>query len=379
MPEARRILLAGGLGYIGAHTAVELIEAGYDVVIADNLSNSCIEVLGAITRITGVRPIFEQVELCDRTAVRGVLRRHCIAGCIHLAAHKAAGESMREPLMYHENNNGALIAVLSEYVHAGLDNFVFSSSSAVYGDAHPSPVAEGQVVWPAESVYGTTKAIGEQILRDAAAAYQLNTIALRCFNPIGAHPSAEIGELPLGGPQNIVTLIARTAVERTTAPLRVFGGDYPTCDGTCVRDYVHVMDVARAHVMALDRLIARTNVGPAEVFNVGTGRGLSVLELIDLFERGVGRQVPWTMAPRREGDTVAVFADPGKAHRMLHWQARRGVEDGLVDVWRWQNRLLRGAARRPHVVVGAPRLGRSVGWRTRPDRGAPRTCEPISP
>ncbi len=357
MGEARRILLAGGLGYIGAHTAVELIEAGYEVVIADNLSNSCVDVLDAITRITRLRPIFEQIELCDRGAVRGLLHRHRFAGCIHLAAHKAAGESVREPLMYYENNNGALVALLSEYVRAGLDNFVFSSSSSVYGNAHRSPVSEGQVAWPAESVYGTTKVIGEQILRDAATAYRLNTIALRCFNPIGAHPSAEIGELPLGGPQNIVTLIARTAAGASPAPLQVFGGDYPTADGTCVRDYVHVMDVARAHVMAIDRLIGRTNIRRAEVFNVGTGRGLSVLEVIDLFERGVGRPVPWTMAPRREGDTVAVFADPGRARRVLHWQARRSVEDGLVDVWRWQTRLLRRAVRWRHLAVTAPRTG----------------------
>jgi UDP-glucose 4-epimerase len=333
------ILLTGGLGYIGSHTAVQLIKEGYGVVIADNLSNTRMEVLDGVERITGVRPVFEQVDLADKTAVLGLCSRHSFGGCIHFAAYKAVGESIQKPLAYYENNLFSLVNLLGQFAGRSWSNFIFSSSCTVYGQADRMPITEDAPINAAESPYGNTKQVGEEIIKDVVnAAPGFSAIALRYFNPIGAHESAEIGELPIGVPLNLVPYITQTAIG-IRPELKVFGNDYPTPDGTAVRDYIHVVDLAAAHVLALNRLVERRNEARFEVFNLGTGRGSSVLEVIDAFEKSTGVKLNWTFAPRRAGDVIQAYADTTKANTVLGWKAVRTLEESTLDAWRWETKL----------------------------------------
>ena len=283
-----RILLTGGLGFIGSHTAVELIAEGHEVVVVDNLSNTRAEVLDGIEQITGIRPVFEQLDMSKQDDVKLLCSKYKFDGCIHFAAFKAVGESVAKPLEYYNNNIASLVYLLQEFRDNGLNNIIFSSSCTVYGQADVMPITEDAPVKPAESPYGNTKQVGEEIIREAIAAHpELKAIALRYFNPIGAHESAIIGELPLGVPMNLVPFITQTAAG-IRSELKVFGNDYPTADGTAVRDYIHVVDFAKAHVIALNRLIENTNKSNYEVFNIGTGKSSSVLEAINGFEKVSG-------------------------------------------------------------------------------------------
>ena len=335
----KKVLVTGGLGFIGSHTVVELLGRGYGVVIADNLSNTRAEVLGGIEAIAGTRPQWARVDLADPTACRAFLAEHGdLAGIIHFAAHKAVGESVQKPLQYYLNNLGSLALLLEHVAAYPSCGFIFSSSCTVYGQADALPIREDAPVKPAESPYGNTKQVGEEVLRDAARAHDFKAIALRYFNPIGAHPSARIGELPLGVPQNLVPFITQSAAGLRGA-LKVFGNDYPTRDGTCVRDYIHVVDVALAHIYALERLLDGATSAPVEVFNLGTGTGSTVLEVIAAFERATGRKLPYEFAPRRPGDVVAAYADTAKAARELGWKAERSLDQAMADAWRWQEAL----------------------------------------
>ncbi|MEC8883813.1 MAG: UDP-glucose 4-epimerase GalE, partial [Bacteroidota bacterium] len=301
-----KILVTGGLGFIGSHTVVELQNAGYEVVIIDDLSNASEDVLDGIEAITGKRPEFEKLDLRDRNAVSAFFKKYVdVSGAIHFAASKAVGESVHKPLLYYENNLSSLVYLLKELTGKASANFIFSSSCTVYGQADELPITESAPVKPAESPYGNTKQIGEEMIRDTAKVYEnFKAIALRYFNPIGAHESVEIGELPLGVPQNLVPFITQTAAG-LREELSVFGNDYPTEDGTCVRDYIHVVDLAKAHVKALTRLVESENKSNYEVFNLGTGTGSSVLEVINTFEEVSGVQLPYKIVDRREGDVVA--------------------------------------------------------------------------
>jgi UDP-glucose 4-epimerase len=342
----KKVLVTGGLGFIGSHTAVELLARGSRVVVADNLSNTRAEVLDGIHAISGHRPTWENVDLADRPACAAMLARHQdLDGIIHFAAHKAVGESVQKPLAYYHNNFGSLVNLLEFVARQPRCGFIFSSSCTVYGQADSLPVKEDAPVKPAESPYGNTKQVGEEILRDAAKAHGLRAIALRYFNPIGAHPSARIGELPLGVPQNLVPFVTQSAAG-LRGPLQVFGNDYPTRDGTCIRDYIHVVDIALAHVQALDRLFAGTGAEPVEVFNLGTGTGSTVLEVIAAFERATGRKVAWEFAPRRPGDVVAAYADTAKAAAGLGWRATRSLDQCMADAWRWQQTLTKPTPRK---------------------------------
>ena len=333
------ILLTGGLGYIGSHTAVELIASGYEVVIADNLSNTRIEVLDGIEKISGVRPVFEQTDLSEKAAVANLCDRYEFAGCIHFAAFKAVGESVAEPLKYYDNNLTSLIYLLQKFTEKGWSNFIFSSSCTVYGQAEKMPITEDAPVVPAESPYGNTKQIGEEIIVDTIKAQPgLAAISLRYFNPIGAHRSAEIGELPLGVPMNLVPFITQTAIG-IRQELKVFGNDYPTADGTAIRDYIHVVDLAKAHVVALSRLLKNKNEASYEVFNLGTGKGSSVLEAIKAFEEVSGEKLNWSFAPRRSGDVVQAYADTTKANTILGWKTELTIVDAMRDAWRWEKKL----------------------------------------
>lgn len=334
-----KILLTGGLGFIGSHTAVELISKGHEVVIVDNLSNTRIEVLEGIEMISGVRPVFEQLDMSKQEDVKLLCSKYKFDGCIHFAAFKAVGESVAKPLEYYNNNIASLVYLLQEFRDNGLNNIIFSSSCTVYGQADTMPITEDALVKPAESPYGNTKQVGEEIIREALAAHpELKAIALRYFNPIGAHESAIIGELPLGVPMNLVPFITQTAAG-IRKELKVFGNDYPTADGTAVRDYIHVVDLAKAHVTALNRLIENTNKSNYEVFNIGTGKGSSVLEAINAFEKISGEKLNWAFAPRRAGDVTEAYADTTKANNELGWKAEKNIEDCMRDAWRWQQKL----------------------------------------
>jgi UDP-glucose 4-epimerase len=327
------------LGFIGSHTAVELIAAGYEVVIADNLSNTRIEVLDGIEEISGVRPVFEKVDLSDKAATHALCEKYNFAGCIHFAAFKAVGESVAKPLAYYENNLCSLIYLLQEFTQRGWSNFIFSSSCTVYGQADKMPITENAPVVPAESPYGNTKQIGEEIIRDTITAHpEFLAIALRYFNPIGAHPTAILGELPLGVPQNLVPYITQTASGKREV-LSVYGNDYPTPDGTAIRDYIHVVDLAKAHVVALSRLLQKKNAENYEIFNLGTGKGSSVLEAITAFEKATGQKLNWQFAPRRAGDVVQAYADTTNANTVLGWQTELTIEDAMRDAWRWEMKL----------------------------------------
>jgi UDP-glucose 4-epimerase len=335
-----KILVTGGLGFIGSHTVVELQNEGFDVVIIDDLSNSSIEVLDGITSINGIRPEFEKLDLKEKKGVRNFFKNHQnLQGIIHFAASKAVGESVENPLLYYENNINTLIYILQELQRLKSSNFIFSSSCTVYGQANKMPITEDEPVKPAESPYGNTKQIGEEILMDTCkVSPNLNVISLRYFNPIGAHPSSKIGELPIGIPQNLVPFITQTAAG-IREQLSVFGDDYPTPDGTCIRDYIHVVDLARAHVIALKRLLNGSNIGNYETFNLGTGKGSSVLEVIRSFERVTGKHLNYRITGRRAGDVISAYADTTKANTILGWKAQQTLDEAMLSAWDWQKGL----------------------------------------
>lgn len=329
------ILVTGGLGFIGSHTVVALQEKGFEVVIIDDLSNSRIEVLEGITSITGIRPAFFQFNLQDQSKLSQFFNENKIEGIIHFAASKAVGESVEKPLLYYQNNLVSLLNLLEIMQKFKVKNFIFSSSCTVYGQADHLPVSEDAPTKPAESPYGNTKQIGEEILRDVSKVEELNTIALRYFNPIGAHESSKIGELPLGVPQNLVPFVTQTAAG-IRKELSVFGDDYPTPDGTAVRDYIHVVDLAEAHVAALTRLINHQNKRRFETFNIGTGKGSSVLEVIKAFEKVSNQKLNYKIVGRREGDITSAYADTSLANEELGWKSSLTLEDALDSAWKWQ-------------------------------------------
>ena len=335
-----KILVTGGLGFIGSHTVVELQNEGFEVVIIDDLSNSSIEVIDGITSITGKTPEFEKLDLKDKLKVQEFFKKHQdLKGVIHFAASKAVGESVQKPLLYYENNINTLVYVLKELTNLPKANFIFSSSCTVYGQADVMPITENAPVKAAESPYGNTKQIGEEIIQDTCkVSSNINAISLRYFNPIGAHPSAKIGELPIGVPQNLVPFITQTAAGLRDC-LSVFGSDYPTPDGTCIRDYIHVVDLAKAHVVALQRLLKGVNKVNYETFNIGTGVGSSVLEVIHSFERVSGHKLNYRMAPRREGDVTKAYADTTKANSELGWHAKSSLDDAIRSAWLWEKHI----------------------------------------
>ena len=337
-----RILVTGGTGYIGSHTAVELMQRGYDVTIVDNLSNSSIDVLDGIEAIVGRKPEFANIDCCNVMDLDGVFRQYPdIVGAIHFAASKAVNESVEKPLMYYRNNLGSLVALLDVMKMHQVQHIVFSSSCTVYGqpDADHLPVDETAPIKKALSPYGNTKQINEEIIRDEAHADKnLHATILRYFNPIGAHPSALIGELPNGVPQNLLPYITQTAAG-LRPELKVFGDDYNTPDGSCIRDYIYVVDLAKAHVKAIDRMLSGESAEQVEVFNLGTGTGLSVLTLIREFEAATGVKLPYTVVGRREGDIEQVWAAPKKANEVLGWKAETPIRDVLASAWKWEKQL----------------------------------------
>ncbi|WP_295832676.1 UDP-glucose 4-epimerase GalE [uncultured Winogradskyella sp.] len=335
-----KVLVTGGLGYIGSHTVVELQNEGHVVVIIDDLSNSSKDVLKGITKITGVTPQFEELDLKEKYKVQDFFKRHQdIDGVIHFAASKAVGESVDKPLFYYENNVTTLIYVLQELQKLKCQNFIFSSSCTVYGEADKLPISENSPIKPAESPYGNTKQIGEEILKDSCQInLDLKTIALRYFNPTGAHNSSHIGELPQGVPQNLVPYITQTAVG-LREQLSVFGNDYDTKDGTCIRDYIHVTDVAKAHVCALNRLFKNQQSHNFEVFNIGTGKGSSVLEVIQSFERVSDQKLNYKIVDRRQGDVISAFADTTKANTILGWESKYSLDNAMLDAWNWEQKI----------------------------------------
>lgn len=335
-----KVLVTGGLGFIGSHTVVELQKEGYEVLIIDNLENSSREVLDGITRITGIKPEFYELDLKFKTAIEVLCAEHKdLAGVIHFAANKAVGESVQHPLKYYRNNINSLVYLLEELLKLKNKNFIFSSSCTVYGEADELPITENAAVKPAESPYGNTKQIGEEIIGDVCKINDdFKAVALRYFNPIGAHPSAEIGELPLGIPQNLVPYITQTAIGLRDK-LSVFGGDYPTPDGTCIRDYIHVVDLAKAHVVALKRLLNNEQETNLEVFNLGTGKGSSVLEVIDSFERVSGEKLRYEITDRRAGDVVSAYAETTKAKSILGWETQLSLDDAMASAWKWEQKI----------------------------------------
>ncbi len=337
-----RILVTGGTGYIGSHTVVELMQKGYDVVIVDNLSNSNQAVLDGITAIVGSTPDFVQADCCDQTAMDALFAQYNdIEGVIHFAASKAVGESVEQPLMYYRNNLMSLVTVLEVMKKHHVKNIVFSSSCTVYGqpDAEHLPVDETAPIQKALSPYGNTKQINEEIISDQAHAdSSLHATILRYFNPIGAHPSAMIGELPNGVPQNLLPFVTQTAAG-LRAELKVFGDDYNTPDGSCIRDYIYVVDLAKAHVKAVERMLAGLPTEQVEVFNLGTGRGLSVLEILRTFIQVTGVNIPYQIVGRREGDIEQVWAKPDKANTVLGWSADTPIEEVLLSAWKWEQKI----------------------------------------
>jgi UDP-glucose 4-epimerase len=334
-----KILVTGGLGFIGSHTVVELQNKGFEVVIIDNLSNSTEDVLKGIVAITGKMPIFEKLDLREKTAVQDFFKRHSdVSGVIHFAASKAVGESVGNPLLYYENNISTLIYLLQELQQKEESHFIFSSSCTVYGQADMMPINENASVKPAMSPYGNTKQIGEEIITDFTKVSGVTAVLLRYFNPIGAHPSIEIGELPVGVPQNLVPFITQTGMG-LRKELSVYGDDYPTIDGTCVRDYIHVVDLAKAHVIALQRLVTKNNLDKIEIFNLGTGTGSSVLEVIQAFEKVSGQKLPYTIVGRREGDVVSAYANTDKANTILGWKTKYTLEEGIASAWEWEQKV----------------------------------------
>ncbi|MDG1760932.1 MAG: UDP-glucose 4-epimerase GalE [Flavobacteriaceae bacterium] len=337
----KKILVTGGLGFIGSHTVVELQQQGFEVIIIDDLSNSSKEVLNGITAITQQTPAFAEIDLKDKQAVSAFFSNHSdIGGIIHFAAYKAVGESVEKPLQYYDNNLGGIVNLLleAEKLNRSLP-FIFSSSCTVYGQADALPITEDAPIKKANSPYGNTKQIGEEILFDVTQSKDIvNVISLRYFNPIGAHPSLEIGELPIGKPQNLVPFITQTAAGLHDK-LTIFGDDYPTTDGTCVRDYIHVVDLSKAHVVALQRLLNQKQTSNYEVFNLGTGTGSSVLEVVQSFERTSGRSLAYEIGPRRTGDVIAAYADTSKANNELGWKTEKTLDEAVDSAWKWEQKI----------------------------------------
>jgi UDP-glucose 4-epimerase len=334
-----KILVTGGLGFIGSHTVVELQNQGFDVLIIDDLSNTSLEVLDGITNITGKVPAFEKLDLREKNKVQDFFKRHIdIAGVIHFAASKAVGESVENPLLYYENNISTLVYLLQELQKKEEASFIFSSSCTVYGQAEKMPITENAPIQTAMSPYGNTKQIGEEIITDTAKVTNINAILLRYFNPVGSHPSAEIGELPIGVPQNLVPFITQTGMG-LRKELSVYGDDYPTADGTAVRDYIHVVDLAKAHVIALQRLLNKKNLEKVETFNLGTGTGSSVLEVIHAFEKVSGQKLPYKIVGRREGDITSAYANTDKANNALGWKAQSTLEEAMASAWKWEQKV----------------------------------------
>jgi len=334
-----KVLVTGGLGFIGSHTVVELQNEGFEVVVIDDLSNSSEDVLKGIKKITGKQPVFEKIDLREKKDVQNFFKKHeDVTGVIHFAASKAVGESVENPLLYYENNISSLVYLLQGLQQKTEASFIFSSSCTVYGQAEKMPITEDAPVQAAMSPYGNTKQIGEEIINDTAKVTNISAILLRYFNPVGAHPSAEIGELPLGVPQNLVPFITQTGVG-LRQELSVFGNDYPTPDGTAVRDYIHVVDLAKAHVIALQRLLNKKNLAKVETFNLGTGKGSSVLEVIHSFEKVSGKKLPYKMMPRREGDITEAYANTDKANNVLGWKAELSLDEAMASAWKWEQKV----------------------------------------
>ncbi|MDD5782215.1 MAG: UDP-glucose 4-epimerase GalE [Muribaculaceae bacterium] len=335
-----KILVTGGTGYIGSHTVVELQNAGYEVVIIDNLSNSDKNVLDGIERITGIRPAFVEADCTDMKALRNLFETHKgINGIINFAASKAVGESVQKPLLYYRNNLNTLVNLLELMPEFGTKGIVFSSSCTVYGEPDENPVTEKAPIKKATSPYGNTKQISEEIITDyVTSGAPIKSVILRYFNPVGAHPSAEIGELPNGVPQNLIPFLTQTAIG-IRKELSVFGNDYNTPDGSCIRDFINVVDLAKAHVTAMERMLEDKSDDKVEIFNLGTGVGLSVLQLINAFESATGVKVPHKIVGRRAGDIEKVWANPEKANKVLGWTATTPIEDTMRSAWNWQKRL----------------------------------------
>ena len=334
-----KILVTGGLGFIGSHTVVELQNKGFDVVIIDNLSNSSESVLKGIVAITGKEPQFEKLDLREKASVQAFFKKHNdVSSVIHFAASKAVGESVKNPLLYYENNIASLIYLLQELQEKIEAHFIFSSSCTVYGQADEMPIDENAPIKPAMSPYGNTKQIGEEIITDVAKVSTINAVLLRYFNPIGSHPSAEIGELPIGVPQNLVPFITQTGIG-LRKELMVYGNDYPTVDGTCIRDYIHVVDLAKAHVVALERLLENKNEDKVEIFNLGTGVGSSVLEVIASFEKVSEKPFPYKIVDRREGDVTMAYASTDKANTVLGWKTASSLDQAMESAWKWEQRV----------------------------------------
>lgn len=333
-----RILITGGTGYIGSHTAVELISKGYEVIIIDNLSNSFEEVVDSIEKISGKRPAFFNIDLNNKSAVDSFFKENKIEAVIHFAAFKSVGESVSHPSLYYRNNINSLLNVADACNEYGITKFVYSSSCSVYGEPDKLPIDEQAVVKQAESPYANTKKIGEDILRDISRISNLKTIALRYFNPVGAHKSALIGEYPVGTPLNLFPVITQSVIGKR-GPITVFGNDYNTPDGSCVRDYIHVVDIANAHIVAIERLLNNTSSESFELFNLGTGNGLTVLEVIHAFEKYTGLKVNYTIGNRRAGDVEKVYADTQKANSVLGWKAVHTLEDMITSAWEWEQKL----------------------------------------
>jgi UDP-glucose 4-epimerase len=334
-----KVLITGGLGFIGSHTVVELVKNGFEVIVIDNLSNSYISVKQQIEQILLKKIEFENIDLRDKSSVKKFFKKHDdIQGVIHFAAFKAVNESVNNPLKYYENNINSLVHLLSEMKEKDINNLIFSSSCTVYGQAENMPITEDSPILKALSPYGNTKIIGEEIIRESADKSKLKAVLLRYFNPIGAHTSALIGELPIGTPQNLIPFLTQTVIG-IREELSVFGSDYPTDDGTAVRDYIHVEDIAEAHVTALRRLINKDNTESVEVFNLGTGKGSSVLEVIQTFEKATGEKVPYQIVGRRDGDVSIAYANTDKANQILGWKAKTSLSDSLLSAWNWEKQL----------------------------------------
>ena len=335
-----KILVTGGLGYIGSHVVVELQKMEFEVVIIDNLSNSSLEVLDRIEEITGIKPGFEKIDLKEKHDVARFFNRHAdLDGIIHFAASKTVGESVNNPLKYYENNVNSLVYLLEEMNKLASPKLIFSSSCTVYGQADKLPITENSPIKEAESPYGNTKIVGEQIVKDCCKANNsLQSIILRYFNPIGAHDSANIGELPVGVPQNLVPVITQTGIG-IRDELSIFGNDYPTPDGTCIRDYIHVVDLAKAHVAAIKRLLQKKNYTNHEFFNIGTGKGASVIEVVKAFEAVSGIKLNYIFKDRRAGDVASYLADTSKANKVLGWRSELSLKDALASAWKWEKKL----------------------------------------
>ena len=334
-----KVLVTGGLGFIGSHTVVELQNEGFEVVIIDNLSNSSEEVLKGIENITHKTPIFEKMDLRNKQDVISFFEKHNdINGVIHFAASKAVSESVENPLLYYENNINTLVYILQQLQNKEDASFIFSSSCTVYGQAEKMPITENAPVQIAMSPYGNTKQIGEEIIKEVAKVSNIKSILLRYFNPIGAHPTAEIGELPIGVPQNLVPFITQTGMG-LREKLAVYGNDYPTPDGTAVRDYIHVVDLAKAHVIALKRLLENKNNDKVETFNLGTGTGSTVLEVINAFEKVSNTKLNYQIVGRRDGDITSAYANTDKANEILGWKAQSTLEESLASAWKWEQKI----------------------------------------